>query len=152
MNQRFRDDVGVQATDEELNAALKQLTGRLQEVMVLYYALDGNPERTTKEVASLILTRDSNKPISSGYILQIRDRGLRSIRYQLEYNRCEKHESGIPINIEYWNVSLRCKWTLDSFGAKTIHDVLTNDFKKRLGNKSKNEIVDYLAKYNLCLR
>jgi hypothetical protein len=148
MNQKFRGDVGIVATDTELQIAVNELPEKLRHIIALCYALFGHPERTTKQIAQLVLNEKTSKPISTGYLLMLRGKGLRYIRYQLDYQRAEKHSSGIPINIKFWLISNRGKRILERLKAETIDQVLRVDFRF-MGRAAKRELMTYLKKHGL---
>lgn len=150
MNHRFRRDVGVEATDEELLKAVNQLPDKLRNIIVLCYALFGGLVKTTQEVARRVLNQTTGEPVSAGYVRMLRDKGLRYIRYYLTYLRAEKHPSGIPLNLEFWMISNRSKRLLERRQAKTVEQVLRLDFRWPYMSKSvSRELITYLGQHGL---
>lgn len=156
MNQKFRQAVGVEATDDELKAALSKVTlldNKIYTVLALYYGFV-TEAMTSNQVAVHIRGDKTGNPISSSYVLQLRDKGLQYVRYYLKLNRAKKHPSGIPERVEFWDISVRSRKALEASNAKTIDEVLSLDFfdikvRRLVSKQSKKEIGDYLSNFNI---
>lgn len=145
----FRQAVQWKVTDEELYIALHQIPERFQQILAMYFGLLGHRVRTSEEIGQILVNRINGKTVSAGRVTNLKTEGIYRLRTRLEINRAVKLPCGIPVILDYWDVSVRCRYDLRRLGGHTLETVLSISPWRSLQHKSRKELIAYLRKYPL---